>query len=135
MRPNQVAKRSSDQPCSTTSWRHSVPSVVAHTTSRHSSAETDEPLPVDLGQHVGGSWLRPRCAQEGSGEGRDPMGGSGEKDGLHLQPLREIRLGYEGPHLRSLVEEDLLVVPTDGDVPRSVQQRDLIAKRGVDQLR
>ena len=55
--------------------------------------ETDEPLPVDLGQHVGGGWLRPRCAQEGSGEGRDPMGSGGEEDGLHLQPRREVPLG------------------------------------------
>ncbi len=57
-----------------------------------------------------------------------------EKVGVQHEPLGEIGLVADGQHLGPLVEDDVLVVAADRDVPGLVQQRRLVAEGGVDRL-
>src|SRR5690606_27519476 len=64
----------------------------------------------------------------------DPLRRARVERRVRPEPASEVRLASYGGNLRAFVEQDLLIVSADGDVPGSVQERGLGAERGVDGL-
>ncbi|MEJ7721703.1 MAG: hypothetical protein WKF58_15280 [Ilumatobacteraceae bacterium] len=127
-----------------------MPSVIDQITSRHSSSVTAscrvccgpgrhhghprQPLPPHLLEHGrrGGFRLGGRLHHQlERGDARRGLGGEG---GVEHQALGEVRLVADRDDLGPLVEDDVLIVTADGDVPGLVEQRRLVAERRVDRL-
>jgi hypothetical protein len=97
-------------------------------------ADARQPLTAHLDEHGRGRGIGPGCRLHHQLERRDALGGLGREGGVQHQPLGEVRLVADGEDVGTLVEDDVLLVASDGDVPGAVQQRRLVPEGGIDGL-
>ena len=97
--------------------------------------DADQALATHLLDHCAGGRLGPGGGLHHQKERRDALGGPRRHLGMEDQASPEVGLGPERTDLVPLVEHDLLVVATDGDVPGPVEELGLGAEGGVDGFR